>query len=92
MPLTILAAWLLRDRQAAEDVVQDRHAARADLFHSYKAAMHARWGFANVRHAAFEHLRSLKERITVSIDSAPNTAPGRCRAAIHAQSSIERWT
>lgn len=81
-----LAAWLLRDRQAAEDVVQDAMLRALTYFHSYQGRNARAWVLQIVRNAAFEHLRFAKGANTVSIDSAPNAAPeDDAAAAIHAQ-------
>lgn len=67
-----LAAWLLRDRQAAEDVVQDAMLRALTYFHSYRGDNARAWVLQIVRNAAYEYLRLAKGVNTVSIDDVPS--------------------
>lgn len=64
-----LAAWLLRDRQAAEDVVQDAMVRALTYFQGYRGDNARAWVLQIVRNAAYEHLRLARGENTVSIDS-----------------------
>lgn len=68
-----LAAWLLRDRQAAEDVVQDAMLRALTYFQSYRGDNARAWILQIVRNAAYEHLRLAKGVNTVSLDGLPAT-------------------
>lgn len=64
-----LAHWLLRDRSAAEDVVQDAMLRALTYFHTYKEINARAWILQIVRNAAYQHLRLARGETIVSIDS-----------------------
>lgn len=66
-----LAAWLLRDRQAAEDVVQDAMLRALTYFGTFKGINARAWVLQIVRNTAFEYLRNAKTAQTISIDNLP---------------------
>jgi RNA polymerase sigma factor (sigma-70 family) len=64
-----VAVWMLRDRQAAEDVVQEAMLRAVMYFRSYRGGNARAWVLQIVRNAALEHLRGTKGRQMVSIDN-----------------------
>jgi RNA polymerase sigma-70 factor (ECF subfamily) len=70
-----VAVWMLRDRQSAEDVVQEAMLRAVMYFRSYRGGNSRAWVLQIVRNTALEHLRSTKDRPTVSFDNlAPSQA------------------
>ena len=64
-----LAHWLLRDRAAAEDVVQDAMLRALTYFHTFRGVNARAWVLQIVRNVAYEHLRKARGHNLVSIDS-----------------------
>lgn len=64
-----LAHWLLHDRHAAEDVVQEAMLRALKYFHTYKALNARAWILQIVRNVAYQHVRLARGDNSVSIDS-----------------------
>lgn len=70
-----LAHWILRDRSAAEDAVQEAVLRALTYFHTFKGINARAWLLQIVRNVAYEHIRSAHFRATrgatmVAIDSS----------------------
>jgi len=80
-----LAHWLLRDRHAAEDVVQEAMLRALKYFHTYKALNARAWILQIVRNVAYQHARLARGESTVSIDSDADSD----RAALRGEALID---
>lgn len=65
-----LAHWILRDRSAAEDAVQEAMLRALTYFHTFKGVNARAWLLQIVRNVAYEHIRSNKGAKMVAIDSS----------------------
>jgi RNA polymerase sigma-70 factor (ECF subfamily) len=63
-----LAHWLMRDRNAAEDVVQEAMLRALKYFSTFKGINARAWLLQIVRNVAYQHLQSMQAGATVSID------------------------
>ena len=64
-----LAHWLLRDRGAAEDAVQEAMLRALTYFHTFKGINARAWLLQIVRNVVYEHTNLSRGENTVSIDS-----------------------
>ena len=67
-----LARWLMRDRSAAEDVVQEAMLRALRYFAGYRGTNARAWLLQIVRNVAYKNLRAAQEATTVSIDDEIN--------------------
>jgi len=63
-----LARWLMRDRSAAEDVVQEAMLRALKYFSSYRGTNARAWLLQIVRNVAYKNLQAAQDVATVSID------------------------
>ena len=70
-----LAHWILRDRSAAEDAVQEAMLRALTYFHTFKGVNARAWLLQIVRNVAYEHIRANKGAKMVAIDSGDEHAP-----------------
>lgn len=88
-----LARWLVRDRSAAEDVVQDAMLRALQYFPSFRGEDARAWLLQIVRNTAYTALRRLKPGRDVPLGApgegygmdVPDTAPGPEAALAHVQ-------
>lgn len=64
-----LACWLVRDRSAAEDIVQEALLRSLKYFSSYRGTNAKAWLLKIVRNAAWHYLQARQEVAIVSIDN-----------------------
>lgn len=65
-----LAHWILRDRSAAEDAVQEAMLRALTYFHTFKGVNARAWLLQIVRNVAYEYIRAHKGAKMVAIDSS----------------------
>lgn len=67
-----LARWLMRDRNSAEDVVQEAMLRALKYFSGYRGTNARAWLLQIVRNVAYKNLQSSQDSATVSIDTEFN--------------------
>ena len=65
-----LAHWLMRDRSAAEDVVQEAMLRALNYYSTFNGTNARAWILRIVRNVAYQHLNASREVAMVSIDDA----------------------
>jgi len=86
-----LARWLVHERAAAEDIVQDSVVRALQYFTTFRGGDARAWLLRIVRNTAYSHLAARKPGRTMSIDDTPiaqdipDPAPGPEAALAHLQ-------